>query len=392
MKLKKILAVTAAFLLMASMAGCANDSAVYVQSVRKLASMGGIAPGDKFMGLVVSENVTEISRDQERTVLELKVKEGDDVRKGQALFSYDTEEIQLTLDKQTLEMEQLKSSIESFQKQIAQLERDRAVAGSALKLQYTVEIQSTQVDLKEAELNLKTKEGEVKKSENLLANATVTSPVQGRVQSISESGTDNYGNVLPYITIQQVGSYRIKGVLGELQRGGLVEGSRLTITPRTGAQETWGGTVTLVDYENPSQGSDMDRYYGISSNEMTSSSKYPFYVKLDSTEGLILGQHVYMELEVEAGEENKLSIGGAFITYDEAGAPFVWAESNGKLAKRPVTLGEYNGMMDTYEVLEGLTEDDYIAFPDPQFCEEGAPTTHEQVAAETEPGAEAEVY
>ena len=38
--------------------------------------------------------------------------------------------------------------------------------------------------------------------------------------------------------------------------------------------------------------------------------------------------------------------------------------SNGKLEKRSVTLGEYNGELDTYAVTDGLTAEDYIAYPD----------------------------
>lgn len=383
MKVKKLLALICALGMTASLAACGNDTAVYVQSVEVLASMGGIAPGDRFAGLVVSENVTEITKDSDKTIQELKVREGDDVDVGQELFSYDTEELQLTLDKQRLELEQLNASIENYKEQIAQMEKDRAQAGSSTKLQYTIEIQSTQVDLKEAELNVKTKEAEVKKSEDLLENATVVSPVKGRVQSISESGTDNYGNSLPYITIQQAGSYRIKGTLGELQRGGLIEGDRLKIVSRTNEEDCWAGTVTLVDYENPSQGNNNNMYYGMSTDEMTASSKYPFYVDLDSTEGLILGQHVYMELDAEEEDTAAVSISSAFFCFEEDGTTYVWAEKRGKLEKRAVTLGEYNPMRDTYEVTEGLTAEDYIAFPDAEICVDGAPTTHDQIAEET---------
>ena len=43
----------------------------------------------------------------------------------------------------------------------------------------------------------------------------------------------------------------------------------------------------------------------------------------------------------------------------------MWAQgSNGKLEKRSVTLGEYNGELDTYAVTDGLTASDYIAYPD----------------------------
>ena len=384
MNLKKFLALACALGLSLSLTACGSENAVFVQSVGSLAAMGGIAPGDRFAGLVVSENVTEIQKDADKTVLELKVREGDDVAVGQELFSYDTEELQLALDKQKLELEQLLASIENYKKQIAQMEKDRAQAGSSLKLQYTIEIQSTQVDLKEAELNVKTKEAEVKKSEDLLANATVVSPVKGRIQSVSESGTDNYGNPLPYITIQQAGSYRVKGTLGELQRGSITEGNRIKITSRTNEDECWFGTVTLVDYENPTQGNNNNMYYGTSTDEMTASSKYPFYVELDSTDGVILGQHVYMELETEDGEEPALSISGTFFCFEEDGSAYVWAERRGKLEKRTVTLGEFNPMRNTYEVLEGLTEEDYIAFPDAEVCAEGVPTTRDQAAEETE--------
>lgn len=385
MKLKKWLILVLATALLLSLSACGGDgTAVYVQSVAELANMGGIAPGDRFAGLVVSENVVEITKDEDKTVDTVLVKAGDDVKAGQELFSYDTEQLQLNLDKQRLEQEQLEASIENYKDQIAELETERNKAASGDKLAYTIQIQTAQLDLKEAELNLVAKKNEVAQAAAILENATVVSPVDGRVQAVSENGYDNYGNLLPYITIQQSGSYRIKGTIGELQMGSIMEGSRLKITSRTDESVFWTGTVTLIDYENPTQGSDYDMYYGMASSEMTSASKYPFYIEPDSTEGLVLGQHVYLELdngeEVPAG----VAVSSAFICYDEDGSAYVWAESRGKLEKRTVTLGEYNMMNDTMQILEGLTEDDYIAFPDPELCVEGAPTTHEYTEPEPE--------
>ena len=387
---RRVFAALLSLVVAFSLAACGNDStAVYVQSVGELAGLGGIAPGDRFAGIVVSENVAQIQKDGDKTVAELLVREGDDVREGDVLFSYDMDELQLQLDKLKLEKEQLVASIENYKEQIKDLEATRNRVSEANKLEYTVQIQSTQVDLKEAELNLKGKEGEIARAEGILENVEVTAPVTGRVQSINESGTDNYGNPTPYITIQQAGSYRVKGMLGELQRGGIMEGSRLKIVSRTDESQFWMGTVTLVDYENPSQGSEYDMYYGMSADEMTSASKYPFYVELEDTTGLILGQHVYLELYAEEGEVTGVSVSSAFVCYDEDGSTYVWAENaRGKLEKRAVVLGEYNPMMDTMEILEGLTEEDYIAFPDPDLCREGAPTTR---SITTEPEVEGEV-
>ena len=386
MTIRKPLAL--ALVLTRFLSACGSDTAVYVQSVANLANLGGIAPGDRFSGMVVSENVTEIEKDSEKTIKELLVREGDDVKKDQPLFSYDTEELQLTLDKQKLELEQLNASIENYKAQIASMEKERDASGGTTKLQYTLEIQTMQVDLKEAELKIKTKQTEVEKSEDLLANATVLSPVDGRIQAISEDGeTSDSGKPLPYITIQQIGSYRVKGMLGELQRGGLMEGDRVRILSRTDDTQVWTGTVTLVDYESPTQGSDMDRYIGTSSDEMSNASRYPFYVAMDSTEGLLLGQHIYIELEQEEDQPQGLSLSAAFFCFEEDGSAYVWAEKGRRLEKRTVTLGEYNPMTDTYPVTQGLTEEDYIAFPDEQVCQEGASTTHDQPAVQTEPAA-----
>ena len=387
---RRVFAVLLALGLVFSLAACGNDgTAVYVQSVKELAGFGGIAPGDRFAGIVVSENVAQIQKDTDKTVAELLVREGDDVKEGDVLFSYDMDELQLQLDKLKLEKEQLAASIENYKEQIKDLEAARNRVSEANKLEYTVQIQSTQVDLKEAELNLKGKEAEIVRAKGILENVEVTAPVTGRVQSINEGGTDNYGNPVPYITIQQAGSYRVKGMLGELQRGGIMEGSRLKIVSRTDESKFWMGTVTLVDYENPSQGSQYDMYYGMAADEMTSASKYPFYVELEDTDGLILGQHVYLEVFAEEGDTAGISVSSAFICYDEDGSTYVWAENNrGKLEKRIGLLGEYNPMTDTMEILGGLTEEDFIAFPDPELCTEGAPTTRSVIAEE---GAEGEV-
>ena len=384
MKLKRCCAILLAVAGLLALAGCgSSENAVYVQSVADLSNLGGIAPGDRFPGMVVSENTTEIQKDGNKTIAELHVKEGQDVVEGQELFSYDMEQLQLAVDKQKLEKEQLVATIENYKSQIKDLEKAEKKATGNNKLQYTVQIQSMQVDLKEAELNLQAKEKEILQSESVLQNVTVVSPVTGRVTGINENGTDNYGNPLPYITIQQAGSYRIKGTLSELQRGGIMEGSRMKIISRTDPGIFWMGTVTLVDYESPSQENPNSMYYGSYTDSMAASSKYPFYVELDSMDGLLLGQHVY--LEIDTGEEEdtpKLSIGSAFICYAEDGSTYVWAERGGKLEMRTVTLGEYNFMTDTMEILDGLTEDDYIAFPDPELCVEGAPTTRSEPAVQ----------
>lgn len=376
--MKKCLVICLVLCLCLMMLACGSDeNAVFVQKVADLVNMGGIAPGDRFPGIVVSENTIEIQKDPQMVVEELFVREGDDVAEGAQLFSYDTQQLQLSLDKQRLELEQMEASIENYKDQIAELEKERKNAKESERLEYTIQIQTVQLDLKEAEINIKAKRDSVTQAEAMLENTVVVSPVTGRVQTVSESGTDNYGNPVAYITIQKTGSYRIKGTIGELQQGAIMEGTRMEVLSRTDGS-VWAGTVTLVDYESPSQENPNAMYYGMATDEMGTPSKYPFYVELDGTDGLILGQHVYLQLEGQDEATPGLSVSNAFIAYDDFGNPFVWADNGGKLEKRTVELGEYDMMNDTIAVLSGLSEDDYIAFPDLELCVEGAPTTKTQ--------------
>ena len=98
------------------------------------------------------------------------------------------------------------------------------------------------------------------------------------------------------------------------------------------------------------------------------SSKYPFYVTLEGDgEGLLMGQHVYIEPDYgqeDTQDESLINLPSYFIN-DAEGKPWVWAQnSKGKLEKRSITLGEYNTETDTYPVTDGLTAEDYIAYPD----------------------------
>ena len=103
--------------------GCGSkDKAVYVQQV---SSLTGISSQDRFTGLVVSENLTEIKKDSDKNVAELLVKEGQDVQEGDPLFSYDTDQLQLNADKLDLEREQLSASISDYDTRIGELERER---------------------------------------------------------------------------------------------------------------------------------------------------------------------------------------------------------------------------------------------------------------------------
>lgn len=383
---KKWIAAAMSVIAALGLTACKQESgpAVYVQPVSEIVPAGSVGLNDRFAGMVVSEHVEEIQRDSDRKIDELYVRQGQEVRQGDTLFSYDSEALKLELEKEQLNLEQMKNEVSTLKTQIADLQREMKNASKDKQLEYKIQIQTYQADQKQKEYEITAKQKDIARLKETVANVNVIAPVDGLIQSINENGTDSNGNPAAYITILQSGAYRIKGTLNELNRGAISEGTVMRIISRQDPAQTWSGVVTSIDWDNASQGDPSSSYfygYGVS-DAMGTSSNYPFYVELDSNEGLILGQHVYMEL-ASAGTESGLMLPSYYIlglpedgtdgteTTDDALA-YVWAAGKkDKLEKRMLTLGEYDPITDCYPVLDGLTMEDKIAFPT-EACHAGA--------------------
>ncbi len=374
---KKLLAATLAAALSLGLWGCSDepDTLVYVENVGVIVDGGAIAAHDRFAGLVVSENLEEVWRDNGQAVAELYVEQGQDVNQGALLFAYDSEAMTLELSKLELERDRLNNTVSTLKTQITQLKNEQKKVDKDKQLSYTIEIQDREYTLKEAEYNVNVKKKEIEQLRTALNNAKVYAPVSGRVVSINDSGIDSNGSPAPYITIQQSGSYRIQGTINELNMGVIVEGAPILVTSRTDSNQTWTGVVATMDLESPGQNSVENDYMG-AYNDMTSSSSYNFYVELDSAEGLLLGQHVYLELYTEpVTTAEGLWLPEYYLCQSVDGLSYVWAnDEDNRLVERYVTLGTYDPNACAWEILDGLTKEDHIAFPS-EYCQAGAHTT-----------------
>ena len=367
--MKKIAVIAlAAVMLLSALTGCgaSAEGEASVQSVSMICGLGTATLADRFAGMVTAQSETQIKKDENSTVETIKVKVDQEVKKGDALFVYDTSQAQLELEKAQLELEQMKNELESKKEEKAQLESDKSAADEDNQLSFALEIRQANADILEKEYNISLKAKDVEKLQNALKNVTVTSPVDGRVKSINENGgSDQMGNPLPFMTIVETSGFRIKGYVNENNAGALAEGTAVVIRSRV-SNQTWKGTISLIDWENAQQNS-QNQYYDSGSDDTTTSSKYPFYVELESGDGLLLGQHVYIEPDFgqDAQPDTDTLKLPAYYINDVDSSPWVWAQNTrGKLEKRSLTLGDYDADMDTYVVTNGLTADDYIAFPD----------------------------
>lgn len=346
--------------------------AAYVEKVSDLMNPGSdMGMPMRFGGVVESQETWDIQQNEEKKVAEILVEEMQEVQVGTPLFTYDTEQMENDLNQAELDLERLENGISDLKQQIAQLEKEKQEAPEEEKLSYTTQIQTAQTEQKKSEYDKKGKGIEIEKLKTDIANATVTSEVAGVVKAIHASGeTDMSGNVQPFMSIVATGEYRVKGTVTEQNLSAVTEGMPVIIRSRVDEEKMWTGTCGALDLENrESQGSSM-MYYGMGESQESASS-YPFYVSLESSEGLILGQHVYIEMDQGQTQVREgIWIDAGFICDIET-EPYVWAaDEKGKMTKRPVTLGQMDENLFQYEILDGLTPEDSIAFPQ-ETIEEG---------------------
>lgn len=344
--------------------------------VYRVSLMNPASQVQRMAGTVEPQETWEVQKSSDREVEQILVKAGDEVKVGTALFVYNTEQTQTELEEAQLEIERFDGEMENLKTQIAQLEKEKKKAAEDEKFSYTTQIQTAQTDLKKSEYEKKAKQVEISQKQDKIANATVVSEIDGIVKSINDgSKTDMYSSDSnAFITILATGDYRIKGKVNEQNLSEIQEGEKAIIRSRVDENQTWSGTFTAVNTDE-AENNNNNMHYEASSAEIKSSS-YSFYVMLDSSDGLLLGQHVYIEKDL-GEEQSGIWLDEGYIVNADS-KPYVWTEDNkGKLEKRDVTLGEYNEETCQYEIQSGLEESDYIAFPQ-DFLEEGMKATHEK--------------
>ncbi len=320
---------------------------------------------NRYNGTVESQDTFEVSVDANRKINEIKVEVGELVEEGQTLVTYDTNELKMQIAQANLEVESINNDIENYNKQKETLAQERDKAADSEKFSYTTQIQNIENSIAQKQFDLESKQLEISKYQKQMNESSVKSKVSGVVREINEKGTDANGNTAPFMTILKTGEYRVKGSIDEQNIWMLADGQPVVIRSRVDETKTWKGKIALIDTEKPqSQGNSNSNMYMPEGGEAMTATKYPFYIELESADGLILGQHVYIELD-NGQEQVKegLWLYGSYIIQDEE-KPYVWvANDKDQLEKRYIELGEYDAEMDEYEIVSGLSGNDYITWP-----------------------------
>ncbi len=382
---KKIAAIVAGILLLVGVGifflvknmSAGDEGKVYVESVGVITGLSSANGGmNRFTGEVEAQESWKITLDADMSVEECYVKVGDEVKKGDKLFKYNTEELKLNKEKKELELETMQNEINQLTRDISTYQSDLKTASTSEKIELQTQILTAQTTIKKNEFSIKSGKEELEKIKANIEDATVKSKMDGVVKTInvalgqssstdeevSDTGSTDDANV--YMTVLSIGDYRVKGKITETNVADIMEGDRMIVRSRVD-DTTWNGTVDSVktDETTSEEGASTDDYGMDESSSAESASSYYFYVELDNAEGLLMGQHVFLELDNGQEDKEGIWISSAYILAD-GDDYYVWADKKGRLEKRKVEVGEYDETMDEYQVLSGITIQDYIACDD----------------------------
>lgn len=383
--------------------GGSVDGTAYVESVKDIMSYGsGSGMNNRYTGEVEPQDSWDITLQSDLSVDECYVKAGDQVKEGDKLFSYNTEEMTLAKERAQLEVETLKNENSELQQNIKTYQNDLKSASTRERIELQTEILTAQTTIKKNEYSIDSANDEIDDLNKNIKDATVTSKMDGVVQSINEevgmgSGSDDSddedsydysdtGDDSTYMTIVAVGDYRVKGSVSETNVWSLTEGDPVIIRSRVDDTAKWTGVISSIntdETEDSDESSDDMDYYMDDSSSGESASTYNFYVELDSDDDLMMGQHVFIEQDFGQDEEREgIWLPSAYIYMDED-KYYVWrANRRDRLELHEVTVGEYDEDLDEYQILDGLDEDDYIA-SDTGSLQENMKTTTDISEADT---------
>lgn len=220
---------------------------------------------------------------------------------------------------------------------------------------------SLELDLKKAELEYKTLQYE-------LNNGVVYSQIDGVVKTV-RTPEEALSEQLPVLLVSGGGGYYATGAMSEVERETLHVGDTVTVMSWQTYSETEAEIISISEYPVEENGS----FYHWSQGN-SNSSLYPFTVYLDEDTPVREGEWVNITYNPFGSRASGLFLSNMFIRR-EGGRSFVYVQGeDGRLEQREIATGR--SLWGSYtQVLDGLAETDYIAFPYGRSLRPGAKTT-----------------
>ncbi|PFN07029.1 MULTISPECIES: efflux RND transporter periplasmic adaptor subunit [Bacillus cereus group] len=289
-------------------------------------------------------------------VKDIAVKEGQEVEKGTALFSYENEEINLQMKQAELDQKMASMRYDQGKKKIDSLKKEIKKAkdsGAGKEVTEPMEEQVSELEIGQKTADLEKEKGQLQAEElkKKQSELTIYSNFAGVVQKLDKDAAQSSAQAMggqgkSFLQIASKDPFQIHGTLTELQKSQIQKDQTFTATAKANSKQKWTGKITEVS-EFPTS-AEMAQAGGAEGTQ--NMSQYTYKASLDGQEGLSPGYHVSLQVNLE--NKKMIAVPSKSIV-EKDGEPFVYVEEKGKLRKQNVKKGSTDG--DWTEVLEGVT-------------------------------------
>ena len=224
--------------------------------------------------------------------------------------------------------------------------------------------------IKDIEFSIKMAEADYKIAQTEVSDGNVYAQIDGVVVSLlSQEEAEMMQS--PILKVSAGGGFYVEGTVGELDRDSLVIGQEVTVNDWYSGMVYTGYIESLGDYPSA------EGYWNGMGNP--TSSYYPFRVFVPESADLQSNSYVSIQFAA-ADAQHGVYLENPFLR-TEGGRSYVYVRGeDGLLEQRFVTTGK--SLWGSYtEILEGLGEEDYIAFPYGKTVKPGAETVESDLSA-----------
>ncbi|MDZ5669403.1 MULTISPECIES: efflux RND transporter periplasmic adaptor subunit [Bacillus] len=289
------------------------------------------------------------------TLEDIKVKEGDKVKKGTTLVAYTNEQLSLEKEQNQLTAESNQLQIEQTQEKIKALDnKEKDLAKQVGKKEAEKQIESERTELqmqkKTAEIELKQTELQRQSLASRVSDLEVKSEIEGTVISVNQEAASKKSDIQePVIHIGNPKDLVVSGKLSEYDTLKVKKGQKVTLTSDVIQDKSWKGTVSAV-------GLVPDQQESAAAQGTEQAVQYPLQVKIKGKlpEGKP-GFKFIMNIETDKRKANTLPSKAVKKEDDQY---YVYTAKDGKAKRVDVKIGEVTD--DLTEIKEGLSQDDQV--------------------------------
>lgn len=369
------------------------NSTVEVVPVQNINMYIGESSNQEISGYVTATKSQDVILSSKQIVKEVLVKKGQKVEAGTDLLRLDTEEEQIDLELKGLSLQEIQRKISKLSKELAELQSATVISDASngtasfqrnsktsstsstegSQKQYTAEEKRKLVDEKQTELNslqidFKEANLEYTKLQKEIQNATIKSTIKGTVKSIQDPSTYTSGKGQAFLKIVSAEGLYLQGSVSELKLSSIKVGDELTAKSWETGEEFKAKVTEVSPY--PVEGNDMSDGMG-----NPNASYYPFKAYIEDTKAVSNGEYVTITLGdgSAASAEDGVFLPPAYIRKD-GNRSYVYIKGKDDLLEKKYIKTGKSSYGVSVEVLEGVTLEDYIAFPYGKNVKEGAKT------------------